>query len=123
VKAQVKYVTCLVIDGDSYIIGGRQRDYEYTYTLRKVKEKCRVIPVLNYVIKYCGRKIYGGWRYSSTVPNLDTEWRRVIRFTPCHCTHGDRVLWYLFDRKLGGLHGEEKNLIPLPGIKPRLSNP
>jgi hypothetical protein len=66
----------------------------------------------------------GEWRCSSTILDLGTRWRWVVSLTP-------RPLYprYPLDRRLGGPQsrsgrsGEEKNLLPLPEIEPRLSSP
>jgi hypothetical protein len=56
------------------------------------------------------------WRYSSTILDLGTRWRRVVSFTPRPLyPRGNRPRYPLY-RRLGGpqsrseRHGEEKNL-------------
>jgi hypothetical protein len=65
----------------------------------------------------------GDWRYSSTILNLGTRWRRVVSFTPQpHYSRG-----YPLDMRLGGHHSrsgrceEEKDLLSLLEIEFRLS--
>jgi hypothetical protein len=63
----------------------------------------------------------GKWRYSSTILNLGTRRRSVVSFTPWPIYR-----MYPLYRSLGGPQsrsrycGEEKNLLPLPGIEHRL---
>jgi hypothetical protein len=81
--------------------------------------KCKIVPV-----QHPAWKLMGEWRYSSTILNLDAEWRWVISFTPrplylrgkCRGTHwieGWMDLWRC---------GVQKNLLSLPGVEPRPSS-
>jgi hypothetical protein len=69
-----------------------------------------------------------GWRYSSTILNLGTRWRWVLSFTPRPLYPWVKSPRYPFNMRLGepqsqsGCSGVEKNLLPLPGIKPRPSS-
>jgi hypothetical protein len=69
------------------------------------------------------------WRYSSTILDLSTRWRWVVSFMhrPLY-SQGMRARCPV-DRRLGGLQsrvrycGEDKNLLPLPGIERWPSSP
>jgi hypothetical protein len=62
------------------------------------------------------------WKHSSTILDIGTRWRRVVRIRPRLLYRGVRDNWYPFDRRLvrpQGLFGrctEQKNLLPLPWI-------
>jgi hypothetical protein len=64
----------------------------------------------------------GKWRYSSTILNIGTRWRGVVSFMPLLLYLKGMSLHYPLDRRLGGPQsqsgccGEEKNLLPFPGI-------
>jgi hypothetical protein len=67
----------------------------------------------------------GEWGCSSTSLNLDTRCRWVVSFTPQSFYSWWKNPWYPLDRRLGwslnqwsGHWAEEKNLSPLPVIKP-----
>jgi hypothetical protein len=64
------------------------------------------------------------WRHNSTILNLDTRWRFVVKFhAPAALRLGKEPPVPLF-RRLGGprsssgCYGEEKYVLPLPGIEP-----
>jgi hypothetical protein len=66
----------------------------------------------------------GEWRCSSTILDLGTRWRWVVSFTPWPfypprkeplISIGQEAGW---TQKQSGHSGEEKNLLPLPGIEP-----
>jgi hypothetical protein len=70
----------------------------------------------------------GEWMYSSTILDLGTRWRSVVSFTPqplypweivasTHCIGG----WV--GPRTGLDVVEKRNILPLPGIQPRLSTP
>jgi hypothetical protein len=66
---------------------------------------------------------------SPTILDLDTRWRWVVSFMPRPLYPRGNRPWYPLGRWLGrpqsrsGRCREEKNLLPLPGIEPRLSSP
>jgi hypothetical protein len=62
-------------------------------------------------------------RYSSTILDLGTRWRWVVGFTPRPLYPRRKILRYPLDKRLGGRCGEEKNVLPLPGIEPRPYSP
>jgi hypothetical protein len=70
----------------------------------------------------------GEWKYSSTFFDLDIRWRGVGSFTTGKLYPRRKSPQYPLDRRLGGPQsrpgrcGVEKNLLPLPGIKPRQSS-
>jgi hypothetical protein len=62
-------------------------------------------------------------KYSSIILNLSTGWKRAIFMPPPHYFQGkcpQDTLYKRLGRSQGrsGHYGEEKNLLPLPGIKP-----
>jgi hypothetical protein len=67
----------------------------------------------------------GEWRYSSTILGLGTRWRWVVSFTLMPLYLGETVPRYPLDKRLGGPQsrsgrcGAEKNIFPVPGMKPR----
>jgi hypothetical protein len=70
----------------------------------------------------------GKWRYSSTILDEGTQQRWVVILAPWPLHPGERAPWYPLDRRLGapqswsGWYAEEKNLLPLPKIKPWVSS-
>jgi hypothetical protein len=70
----------------------------------------------------------GEWRYSSTILDLCTTWRWVINFTPPLLYHREKSPLYPLGKRLGEPQsrseccGEEKDLVPLPGIESRASS-
>jgi hypothetical protein len=69
----------------------------------------------------------GKWKYGSTIVDLGTRWRWVVRFTPrtiyplgksrsCHCIGG----WV---GPIVALDAVEKREITLPGIEPPAAQP
>jgi hypothetical protein len=60
----------------------------------------------------------GETRYSSTILDLGTKWRRVISFTPWLIYPQGNRYGYPLDKRLGGTHsqsgpcGEEKIVAP-----------
>jgi hypothetical protein len=71
----------------------------------------------------------GEWRYSCTILDLSTRWRGVVSFTSRPLYLWGKSPWYSLDGRLGGPQTQcqrcevEKNLLPLPGIKPWPSSP
>jgi hypothetical protein len=71
----------------------------------------------------------GEWSYSSTILDLGTRWRWVVRFIPKSFYSQGKSPQYPLNRRLGGLqsqsgcYGEEKNLFHLTGTKPWPSSP
>jgi hypothetical protein len=71
---------------------------------------------------------YREWRYSSTILDVGTRWRRTVSFTPLPLYLRGKSLRYLSDRRLGGPHslsghcGVEKTGLlagnQTPAIKP-----
>jgi hypothetical protein len=86
---------------------------------RKVKSK--FVPVL--------RRHMVEWRYSSTVLDLRTGWRRVISFKPCPVHLRGKDTRYLTDRILCGPQSRSGRceaqtiFLALPGIDPQSSSP
>jgi hypothetical protein len=66
------------------------------------------------------------WRYSSIILDLGTRWRRMVSFTPLPLNPRGKGSRYPLDRRparpqsRSGHCGEEKNLLSLPGIVPRV---
>jgi hypothetical protein len=73
-------------------------------------------------------KMYGKWRYNSTILDFGTKWRWVVSFTPLPLYSRGESPWYSLDRKPGGPQSRsecrsvEKNLSPAgnraPAIQP-----
>jgi hypothetical protein len=65
----------------------------------------------------------GEWRYSSTILDLGTGWRIVIRFTPRSLCPRGTSSRYPLEMRRGGLGTvEKKKLLSLPGIETRPSS-
>jgi hypothetical protein len=68
-------------------------------------------------------KTYGGeWRYSYTIPDLGTGWKRVFSFTPLPLyPRGKKTGTYWIERWVGPRAGLEAmvklKILPLPGIE------
>jgi hypothetical protein len=79
--------------------------------------------------KSCPSRHMGVWRYSSTIIDFCTTWRRVVGFRPRRLYSRGNVPRYPFDKRLvgpqrrSGLCGEQKNFLPLPGIEPQPFSP
>jgi hypothetical protein len=67
----------------------------------------------------------GKWKYSSTILNPGTRWRKVVSFTLLPLCPQGKSPRFPLDRRLGGPQswpeccGEQKNLLPLAGIEPQ----
>jgi hypothetical protein len=62
------------------------------------------------------------WKYSSTILDLGTKWTQVVSFAPLQIYPRGNSPQYPLDRRVGGfqsrsgLCGEDKNVLPLPGM-------
>jgi hypothetical protein len=69
--------------------------------------------------------MYGEWRYSSTILNLNNIWKFVVNFRHQPLYPRGKNPRRLLYRRLGGPqspsthYGEKKNPLPLPRIEPR----
>jgi hypothetical protein len=67
-------------------------------------------------------KTYGKWRYSSTILEISTRWRLVVKFTPLPLYRSEKSPRYLSHRRLfwpqnrSGRYREEKTLAPSRNI-------
>jgi hypothetical protein len=66
----------------------------------------------------------GEWRYISTVLNLGTVQRLMVIFTPLPLYPGGKSPSYSLGgpQSRAGYYGEEKNMLPLPGIEPPVAS-
>jgi hypothetical protein len=69
---------------------------------------------------------WGGGGIAPRILNLSTRWRWVVSFTPQPLYHRGKSLRYRLERRLGRFQSrskcrEDKNILPLPGIDPRIS--
>jgi hypothetical protein len=73
--------------------------------------------------------MYDGVDIIYAILNLGIRWRRVVSFTTQLLYPRGKSLRNPLDRRMGGPQGlsgrytEEKNLLLMPGIQPRPSNP
>jgi hypothetical protein len=87
----------------------------------------KFVPLLNYLSTTPCRHM-GEWRYSSTILDLGTRWRRVVSFTSRPLYPRGKRPQYPLDRKLvgpqswSGCYGVKKSILPLSAIKPGRSD-
>jgi hypothetical protein len=82
----------------------------------------KIVPVPNHHVM----AIYGRVEMKSRILNLGTRWRWVVSFTPQPLYPQVNFLRYPLDRRFlsrSGRCGVEEDLLLLPGIEPRPSNP
>jgi hypothetical protein len=64
------------------------------------------------------------WRYSATILDVGTRWRRMVSIMTRPLYSRGKSPWYSFNRRLGGPQSRsgscdvEKSLLPLPRIEP-----